>query len=244
MRDGRDISRVLSSSINPLHTRPQRVEHAKLVSSSSSKLDPVTPVITLTLVAHSPVTVHLCVRAACSVGPLEVPQMEPVVGRKLDASPDRDRLVVCAVVAGEWVVVQHRRPQQRTAQLRRDREVEHLHEATAPLAPLRLAGERRGRRCRKGGLPARLWLREVHKEGVEPRPPRRRRGRVLVVVPPVELARLVPQDLHRLRVRLRHTRQVGDPASDAAQDRVAAAPVVLAPRSRRGADGLHAYREG
>jgi len=47
---------------------------------------------------------------------------------------------------------------------------------------------------REAGLAAALHVAQVHKEGVEPRPPGGEPGRILVVVLPVELARLIPGD--------------------------------------------------
>mmetsp|Transcript_34593 Transcript_34593/g.111591 ORF Transcript_34593/g.111591 Transcript_34593/m.111591 type:complete len:502 (+) Transcript_34593:192-1697(+) len=164
--------------------------------------------------------VDVCELAPPLGGGLEAELVDPHVCSELDALVHRHGLVHRPLVCRHGLVVVGGRPQDRTSLGRGDLD------AAAD------GGE--------GGFSARVHLIEVHEEGEDARALRSPDSRVLVVVPPVELARLVPQDLHRLRVRLRHTRQVGDPASDAAQDRVAAAPVMLAPRSRRGADGLHA----
>eukprot|EP00962_Isochrysis_galbana_P000062 scaffold21_cov90-Isochrysis_galbana.AAC.6 len=65
-----------------------------------------------------------------------------------------------------------------------------------------------------------LHVAEVHVEGIEARPPRRSGRRVLVVVPLIELARLVAQDLQVLGILLWHAGQVLDAAADAGQKRV------------------------
>ena len=107
--------------------------------------------------------------AAQSVGLLEIKLVHPEVGRVLDASDHRPRLVEGAVVLHQRAVVEGGRPQERAPLLGRGAEAEPL----------------------KGGLAPLLHLGQVHEESEHAGPARQLRvGGDVVVVPAVVLPHL------------------------------------------------------
>mmetsp|Transcript_32109 Transcript_32109/g.100816 ORF Transcript_32109/g.100816 Transcript_32109/m.100816 type:complete len:214 (+) Transcript_32109:316-957(+) len=161
--------------------------------------------------------VDVCELAPPLGGGLEAELVDPHVCSELDALVHRHGLVHRPLVCRHGLVVVGGRPQDRTSLGRGDLD------AAAD------GGE--------GGFSAGVHLIQVHEEGEDARALRSPDSRVLVVVPPVELARLVPQDLKVLRVLLGHA---GDPSHalcDCVDSRVAGAPVlVAAPVLRRRSD--------
>mmetsp|Transcript_4415 Transcript_4415/g.14185 ORF Transcript_4415/g.14185 Transcript_4415/m.14185 type:complete len:297 (-) Transcript_4415:340-1230(-) len=139
--------------------------------------------------------VDVCELAPPLGGGLEAELVDPHVCSELDALVHRHGLVHRPLVCRHGLVVVGGRPQDRTSLGRGDLD------AAAD------GGE--------GGFSARVHLIEVHEEGEDARALRSPDSRVLVVVPPVELARLVPHDLEVLAVVVRRACEVVDPAHDA-----------------------------
>mmetsp|Transcript_47169 Transcript_47169/g.123756 ORF Transcript_47169/g.123756 Transcript_47169/m.123756 type:complete len:250 (-) Transcript_47169:527-1276(-) len=146
----------------------------------------------------------------------EVIQMHPQVGAILHAPLDRQRLMLCAHVALQKVVLTHARPEDRTAELR-------LHVDAEPVEP---------------SATALLDICKVDVEGVETHPLRGPVRCLLVVVLPVKLPGLVLQDLHVLGIVERQLCDVHHSFGHCLDDVMRCAAVgVIAPALRRGAYG-------